>query len=30
MQKIFKKYKNIKLIESDDTAETAKNIAEKQ
>ena len=28
--KNFKKYKNIKLIESDDTAETAKNIAEKQ
>ena len=29
-KKFFKKYKNIKLIESDDTAETAKNIAEKQ
>ena len=29
-KKFFKKYKNIKLIESDDTAETAKKIAEKQ
>ena len=29
-KKFFKKHKNIKLIESDDTAETAKNIAEKQ
>tara|TARA_B100000963_G_scaffold148267_1_gene129085 strand:+ start:58052 stop:58879 length:828 start_codon:yes stop_codon:yes gene_type:complete len=29
-KKFFKKHKNIKLIESDDTAETAKIIAEKQ
>ena len=29
-KKFFKKYKNIKLIESDDTAETAKKIAENQ